>query len=118
MNRLLYLFLALITIACSQSRKPVEIQQFDLSELIVDTLYLEKDTLTKNLGTNLYHFQTDSGEVLMTFNQHRLLTYSYPEGKILESVKFEKEGPEGIGGFIPGFLSIRTSSIFFRKIKS
>ncbi len=86
MNRLLYLSLALITIACSQNKKPVEIQQFDLSELIVDTLYLEKDTPTKNLGVNLYHFQSDSGEVLMTLNRHRLLTYSYPEGKILESI--------------------------------
>lgn len=112
MNKLLYLSLALITTACSQSKKPIEIQQFDLSELIVDTLYLEKDTLTKNLGINLYHFQTDSGQVLMTFNQHRLLTYSYPEGKILESVKFEKEGPDGIGSFIPGFF-INQDKIYF-----
>ena len=112
MNRLLYLSLALITIACSQSKKPIEIQQFDLSELIVDTLYLEKDTLTKNLGINLYHFQTDSGEVLMTFNRNRLLTYSYPEGKILESLRFEKEGPNGIGGFIPGFF-IDQDKIYF-----
>jgi hypothetical protein len=112
MNRLLYLSLAWIAIACSQSQKAAEIQQFDLSELIVDTLYLEKDTLTKKLGVNFYHFQTDSGEVLMTFNQHRLLTYSYPEGKILNSVKFEKEGPDGIGGYLAGFF-IDQNNLYF-----
>lgn len=112
MNRLLYLLLAFFVTACNQSKKPVEIQQFDLSELIVDTLYLEKDTLTKNLGVNFYHFQTDSGEVLLTFNRHRLLTYSYPEGKILRSVEYEKEGPDGIGGFIAGTF-INQNKIYF-----
>lgn len=102
MNRLLYFSLALIAVACSQSRKPVDFPQFDLAELIVDTLYLEKDTSTKDLGINFYHFPTDSGEVLLTFNQHRLLTYRFPDGKILSSVPFEKEGPDGIGGFVTG----------------
>jgi hypothetical protein len=112
MNRFLFLFLALLVIACDQSKRPVEIKQLELSELIVDTLFLEKDTLTKNLGSNFYHLQTDSGEVLLTFNQHRLLTYSYPEGKILNAVNFEKEGPDGIGGFLTGSY-IDQNSIFF-----
>lgn len=112
MNRQLYFLLALITISCNQTRKPVEIKQLDLSDIIVDTLYLEKDTLTKNLGINFYHFQTDSGEVLLTINQHRLLTYSFPEGKILKSVDFEKEGPDGIGGFIAGSF-IDQNKIYF-----
>ncbi len=99
MNRLFYLGFVLIVMGCTKTQKPVE---FQLTDLIADTLFLEKDTLTKYLGVNFTHFQTDSGEVLMTFNQHRLLTYSYPEGKILKSVKFELEGPDGIGGFIPG----------------
>ena len=109
MNRLLYFSFALITVACSQSRKPVDL---NLSEFIVDTLYLEKDTLTKNLEVNFYHFQTDFGEVLLTFNQHRLLTYRFPEGKILSSVTFEKEGPDGIGGFVTGNF-IDGNSIYF-----
>lgn len=112
MSKLLYLSLFLIVIACSQPKRPVEIKQLALSELIVDTLFLEKDTLTKYLGSDFYHVQTDSGEVLMTFNQHRLLTYSYPEGKILNAVKFEIEGPDGIGGFLTGNF-IEGSSIFF-----
>lgn len=112
MKRLLYLSLVFIAIACNQRRKPVEIKQLDLSELIVDTLFLDKDTLTKNLGINFHHFQTDSGEVLLTFNQHRLLIYSYPEGKILHSVKYEREGPDGIGGFIAGSF-IDQNKIYF-----
>ena len=99
MKRLFYLGFALIAVSCTKAQKPLE---FQLTDLIADTLFLEKDTLTQYLGVNFTHFQTDSGEVLMTFNQHRLLTYSYPEGKILKSVKFEVEGPDGIGGFIPG----------------
>lgn len=102
MNRQFYLSLAFLAMACSQSKRPVELKELELSDLIVDTLFLEKDTLTKYLGVNFAHFQTDSGEVLLTFNQHRLLTYSYPEGKILKSVKYEIEGPDGIGTFIPG----------------
>lgn len=112
MNRILFLLPVFIVFACNQSKNPVEIKQLDLSELIVDTLFLEKDTLTKNLGVNFYHFETDSGEVLLTLNQHRLLTYSYPKGKILKSVEFEKEGPDGIGGFVTGNL-IAGNSIFF-----
>ena len=102
MRRLFFLGIILATIACTERRKSRDIQHFTLNELLADTLFLEKDTLTKNVGVNFTHFQTDSGEVLMTFNLNRLLTYSYPEGKILKSVQFEKEGPDGIGTFIPG----------------
>jgi hypothetical protein len=112
MNRFLYLLLAFLALACNNFKRPTEIKQLELSELIVDTLFLEKDTLTKNLGSDFYHFQTDSGEVLLTFNQHRLLIYSFPEGKILNSLKFEKEGPDGIGGFVTGNF-IDSNSIFF-----
>lgn len=117
MNRILILSLALLTMACEQSTRSIDIKQFELSELIVDTLFLEKDTLTKTLGSNFYHFPTDSGDVLMTFNQNRLLTYSYPEGKILKSVTFEKEGPDGIGGFVTGSFIDRHSIFFLSQQK-
>ena len=86
--------------------------------MIVDSLYLEKNTLTKNLGVNFYLFHNDSGDVLLTFNQRRLLTYSYPEGKIVKSVKFEQEGPEGIGAFIAGTFIDKKKMISFHKIKN
>jgi hypothetical protein len=104
MNRLFYLSLAFIAISCSQTRKPIEIQQFDLSELIMDTLYLEKDTLTKELGSNFTFFETDSGQYLLTFLQHTLYQYSFPEGKIIKKTKFETEGPDGIGSFLSGYF--------------
>lgn len=112
MNRLQYFLLAFIVIACKQTRKPVEIQQFDLSGLIVDTLYLEKDTLTKELGNDFTFFETDSGSLLMTFRERRLLFYSFPEGKLIKTQSFELEGPNGIGGFVTGNF-IDTNSIFF-----
>ncbi|GMQ31447.1 DUF4221 family protein [Algoriphagus confluentis] len=112
MKYLIYFYFSLFLFACTSSENSREIQFLQLSDLIVDTLYLEKDTLTKNLGINFTHFQTDSGEVLLTFNQYRLLTYSFPEGKLLNSVKFEKEGPDGIGGFVTGDF-IDQNSIYF-----
>ena len=112
MRILAYLLLFTFAISCSPPSKSPEVKFLALSDLIVDTLYLEKDTLTKNLGSNFTYFATDSGKVLLTFNQYRLLTYSFPEGKILNSVAFEKEGPDGIGGFISGNF-IDESSIYF-----
>lgn len=112
MNRLLYLSLAFLAIACNQTRKRVEIKQLDLSELVVDTLYLEKDTLTKELGSDFTFFETDSGKYLLTFLQHTLYQYSYPEGRIIKKTKFEKEGPDGIGSFISGYF-LEDSLIYF-----
>ncbi|MFN3998765.1 DUF4221 family protein [Algoriphagus sp.] len=112
MNRLFYLSLTIIAISCSQSRKPVEIKELDLSVLIVDTLYLEKDTLTKELGSDFTYFETDSGSVLMTFRERRLLFYSFPDGKLIKTQSFEREGPNGIGGFVTGNF-IDTNSIYF-----
>lgn len=112
MNRLFYLSLAFIAISCNQTRKPTEILQLNLSELIVDTLYLEKDTLTKELGSDFKFFETDSGSVLMTFRERRLLFYSFPDGKLIKAQSFDREGPNGIGGFVTGNF-IDTNSIFF-----
>ncbi len=112
MNRLFYLLLAFIGIACSRDKKPTEIQQFDLSGFIVDTLYLEKDTLTKELGSDFTFFETDSGSVLLTFRERRLLFYSFPDGKLIKTQSFEREGPNGIGGFVTGNF-IDTGSIYF-----
>lgn len=108
----IFLVFTLSFLGCKEVKKSKEIQHFDLSDLITDTLFLEKDTLTKYLGINFTHFQTDSGHVLLTFNKNRLLTYSYPEGRILKSVKYEVEGPDGIGSFIPGSF-IDQNRIYF-----
>ncbi len=96
-----FLALSLLGISCTpKSEKHIPV--FDLKDLIVDTLYLEKDTLTKDLRENFSYYKTDSGEVIATFLNHQLLVYSYPEGKLLEKKKFEKEGPNGIGSFVTG----------------
>lgn len=112
MKQLLFLLLVLMAFSCNERKKPVEIQQFDLSELIVDTLFLEKDTLTKELGSDFTFFGTDSGSVLMTFRERRLLFYSFPDGKLIKTQSFEREGPNGIGGFVTGNF-IDTGSIYF-----
>jgi hypothetical protein len=107
----LYAFCALL-FSCSTAEKsqvPIEI---DLKELISDTLYLEKDSITKDLGSDFSLVNTDSGSYLFTFRRHTLYQYSYPEGKIVNKTKFENEGPDGIGGFISGYL-IDDGSIYF-----
>ncbi len=94
------LICALVVSCTSKSDKEVPI--LDLKDLVVDTLYLEKDTLTKNLGANFSYSKTDSGEVLATFINHQFLVYNFPGGKLLRKQKYEKEGPNGIGSFITG----------------
>ncbi|MBA4301182.1 MAG: hypothetical protein C0433_13925 [Cyclobacterium sp.] len=73
MRRFLFLGFAFAILACSKNQKPTAIQYFELSDLITDTLYLEKDTLTKELGSTFAYFETDSGQVLLTFRDNRLL---------------------------------------------
>jgi hypothetical protein len=114
MNKIYYLVLVIFCLSCAPGKER-EVQILELSDLIVDTLFLEKDTLTKNLGPSFTHFQTDSGEVLMTFVKPRLLVYSYPDGRILKSVMFEKEGPDGIGDFIPGSFIDRERIYFLSQ---
>ncbi len=96
-----FLISAFLGISCT-SKSDNDIPILELRELIVDTLYLDKDTLTKDLGENFSYYQTDSGEVLVTFLNHQLRVYSYPDGKQLKRILFEKEGPDGIGSFVTG----------------
>lgn len=113
MNRIQLIPLALfcILLACQPAKdKIVLIHQ--LEDFIVDTLYLEKDTLTREIGKNFTYYKTDSGEVLAAFLKHQLLVYSYPEGKLLKRQAFEKEGPDGIGSFITGSY-LDAHSIYF-----
>lgn len=97
-----YFFLLVFIVSCSPSKNSQEVLIFNLSDLIVDTLYLEKDSQTRNLGSNFTFFEQDGKEYLSVFQSHKLLTYSYPEGKLISKVPFEVEGPDGIGSFVSG----------------
>lgn len=112
MRRLFFLGFALAVMACTKTQKPTAIQYFELTDLITDTLYLEKDTLTKELGSDFTYFETDSGQILLTFRDNRLLFYSFPDGRLVKTQPFEREGPDGIGGFVTGNF-IDTEAIFF-----
>ncbi|MEP1087053.1 DUF4221 family protein [Algoriphagus sp.] len=104
------------SISCT-SESSQEIPILDLKNLIVDTLYLEKDTLTRDLGENFSYYKTDSGEVLVTFLSHQLRVYSYPEGKQLKKQRYEKEGPDGIGSFVSQSFIDKTSLYVFSQQK-
>ena len=99
--RLASIFLFALLVSCSQSENK-ELPVLQLEDLIVDTLYLEKDTLTKDLGSDFSYYKTDSGEVLIAFLNHQLRVYSYPEGEQLKTQIYDKEGPDGIGSFVTG----------------
>lgn len=94
-----FLITSALLISCS-SPSGRQVPVLDLKDLIVDTLYLEKDTLTRDLKDDFNYYKTDSGEVLATFFGNQLRVYSYPEGKQLKKQLYEKEGPDGIGSFI------------------
>jgi hypothetical protein len=98
----IYPFLIFFALACTSKEKSKEIQQLQLSDLVADTLYLEKDSLTKNLGAEFTYFEKDGDGYISTFIRHQLLTFSFPDGKLQQKVKFEVEGPDGIGSFISG----------------
>ncbi|MDP2041950.1 MAG: DUF4221 family protein [Algoriphagus sp.] len=112
MRRFLFLGFAFAILACSKTQKPTALQYLELTDLITDTLYLEKDTLTKELGSAFAYFETDSGQVLLTFRDNRLLFYSFPDGRLIKTQSFEREGPDGIGAFVTGNF-IDTEAIFF-----
>ena len=102
MKHSIYSCLIFIALACNTKEKSKEIQQFLWSDLVTDTLYLEKDSLTKSLGAEFTYFEKDGGKYISTFIRNQLLTFSFPEGKLLQKVKYEVEGPDGIGSFISG----------------
>ncbi|MEN2280839.1 DUF4221 family protein [Algoriphagus sp. SE2] len=85
--------------SCSQKPKN-QVPVFDLSDIILDTFYLEKDTITKDLGYNFHYVINDEGEFLVTSAQDRFMIYSYPEGKMIRDQIYDKEGPNGIGSFL------------------
>lgn len=98
----IYSCLIFFVLACTSKEKSKEVQQLQLVDLVADSLYLEKDSLTKNLGTEFTYFEKDGGKYISTFIRHQLLTFSFPDGKLLEKTKFEVEGPDGIGSFVSG----------------
>jgi hypothetical protein len=83
MNRLLYLSLAFIAIACNSEEKSTEIQLIQWSDLEAETLFLEKDSLTSSLGSDFTFFEEQERQFISTFSKHQLLTYSFPEGKLI-----------------------------------
>ncbi|MCE7055428.1 DUF4221 domain-containing protein [Algoriphagus sp. AGSA1] len=95
------LALSFLGISCSPNSQK-EVPVLDLKDLIVDTLHLEKDTLTKNLKDHFTYYETDSGQILATFINHQLLVYTFPDGKLLKKQRYDKEVPDGIGSFVTG----------------
>lgn len=112
------LLLSIIVFSCSQ-RNPKSPGFFtgDLKGYIVDTLYLEKDTKTKNLPSDLTYIGMGGEEFLYAFVNYRLLKYSYTDGKLLDIQEFEKEGPDGIGTWIAGYLITRDGMFFIADNK-
>jgi len=103
-------FLVFALGGCGTKEKRIPVM--DIEEPITDTLILEKDIFTKGLGSNFNYFETDSGEILVTFLSHNFLIYDFATGKLLRKQEFEKEGPDGIGSFVPGSF-IDEKGIYF-----
>lgn len=97
-----YFTLFVFACSCNSADRSKEVQQLQLSDLVADTLYLEKDSLTSILGSDFTFFEDQGKQFISTFVKHELLTYSFPEGKLIQKVKFDVEGPDGIGSFIAG----------------
>ena len=112
MRHLVFALCSVLIVSCSKSKEESVFFTADLKDHIVDTLFLEKDTKTKNLPPELTYLETDGEGFLYAYVNYRLLKYNYPQGKLLEEQVFEKEGPDGIGTWIAGYL-ITENGIFF-----
>ncbi|PSL02034.1 DUF4221 family protein [Cecembia rubra] len=98
--------------SCTDSKNEAVFFTADLTDFVVDTLYLEKDTLTKSLPHELVFLEQNGKSFLFGTVGRRMYQYSYPSGKLEGTVDFEIEGPDGIGGFVSGSL-ITEDGIFF-----
>jgi len=84
---------------------PEQILEVDFEDLVVDTLFLEKSPMTKELDYDFSFFETEDNRiVLKTFIDGTLYEYSYPNGRILRTQDYEQEGPDGIGSFVQGYF--------------
>lgn len=104
MRNLVFFLLLALAVSCSPMEKSEHVKMLDFTDLIVDTLYLEKDSTTRYLGSNFTFFEKEGKKYLSTFQSHNLLTYSFPEAKLISKQPFEIEGPDGIGSYISGYF--------------
>ncbi|WP_162633206.1 DUF4221 family protein [Echinicola strongylocentroti] len=88
-----------------------------LTDLVRDTLWIEKDINTQWLGTDFTYLEKDGKSVLGQFNGHRLLLYDVETGDLLSAQSFKEEGPNGIGSFISGSLISQDSMLFLSSGK-
>lgn len=113
-RRLVFPF-AVIAFSFSCSTKdPSSIEFFigDLKDYIVDTLYLEKDTLTKSLPFEFVQMEEKGKSYWFGIVGSKLLKYDYHTGSLVSTLTLEREGPDGIGSFVSGNL-ITEDGIFF-----
>ncbi len=101
----LYILIPMILcFSCNRSGDQHEFEVVQLKDLVTDTLYFHKDDKTKSLPTVLHYIELPTGPVLMAFEDFRLLTYDYPSGRLRHVLQYEKEGPDGLGSWISGYL--------------
>jgi len=112
MRNVFILFGLALLFSCTDSKKERTFVSADLSDYIVDTLYLEKDSLTRSLPLDFTYLEQYGKPYLIGYAHFRLYQYDYESGKLINKVIFEREGPDGIGSFISGNL-ITEDGIFF-----
>jgi hypothetical protein len=102
----------ILLFSCTDSKKEAIFITADLTDYIVDTLYLEKDILTRSLPQGFTFLEQNGQSFLFGVIGRRMYQYSYPSGELEGAIDFETEGPDGIGGFVSGGL-ITEDGIFF-----
>ncbi|TVP54083.1 MAG: DUF4221 domain-containing protein [Mongoliibacter sp.] len=105
-------FCLILLVSCSRSKEGSVFLSADLKDYIVDTLYLEKDTLTKNLPVEFVLLEENGRHNLYGIVGSKLFKYNYQTGELISSLTFEREGPDGIGSFVSGNL-VTEEGIFF-----
>jgi hypothetical protein len=105
MKRILFIaFVSVLIGASSCTEKTKKFETGNLQDRILDTLFLEKDTLTRSLPGEFTYLVQDGRAFLFGISGGKLYKHDYTTGKQVSTLTFEREGPDGIGGFVSGNL--------------
>ncbi|WP_111669104.1 DUF4221 family protein [Algoriphagus litoralis] len=100
MKKLVAILFVLILIGCTSEKET----KAELEFVLTDTY--RTFPFPDDFGRSDLYFQSLSDQYFFLFDYGslQLLTYSIPNGKLLNSVKFEREGPEGVGSNVAGIF--------------
>jgi hypothetical protein len=114
MNKYIFLAFAIITFSCSKEKESDSKKDFDFSYSL-DTVHIDSKGDFFFLNYGLAGSALGKGGKLYTFNDQklRLDIIDLDKGELVDSVKFEVEGPTGIGALGVDMINLSDAGEFY-----